>query len=122
MSSGRSRRRGEELAPALFPFLAVMVCTIGALVFVLTIAVSQASQAAKAQLAQVREQRQLEEDLAVMATGELLAQRAAVRDALTRAAASLTHLEDRIASLENELQTSLQEAAAIEGRDATVET
>ena len=36
----RSPRRGDSSGPALFPFLAVFLCTIGALILILVLTVS----------------------------------------------------------------------------------
>ena len=43
----RSKRRGDNTAPALFPFLAVLLCTIGALVLILVITVTNSHATAK---------------------------------------------------------------------------
>ncbi len=104
MSSGGARRRRDNLSPALFPFLAVMVCTIGALVFILTIAVTQASQSAKAELQEVRDELQAKHDYVEVATEELLAQRADIQKKLDRARNSLAHLEDHIQRTIDEIE------------------
>ena len=43
----RRKRRSDNLAPALFPFLAVLLCTIGALVLLLAITVTNSHASAK---------------------------------------------------------------------------
>ena len=42
-----SKRRGDNTAPALFPFLAVLLCTIGALVLILVLTVANSHASAK---------------------------------------------------------------------------
>ncbi len=103
MRSGTTRLRKDELAPALFPFLAVMVCTIGALVFILTIAVTQASQAAQKEVEEARVELQAQNDYVELATVELHAQREELQSKINRAKNNLTHLEDHIQRLRDEL-------------------
>lgn len=103
MKSGRARIRKEDLAPALFPFLAVMVCTIGALVLILGVAVSHASREAKAELQSTQDQYQMQEDFVEVATKELHSQREELQEQINRASGNLTHLEDHIQRIEKEL-------------------
>jgi len=44
-----SRRRGKTLAPSLFPFLAVLVCTLGTLILLLALVAQNATDAAEQQ-------------------------------------------------------------------------
>ncbi|MEC9097084.1 MAG: hypothetical protein VX776_10650, partial [Planctomycetota bacterium] len=66
MTSKRKRRR-QGLAPSMFPFLAVLICTMGALIAVLVVGVQQArvdaaedSLIVRQRLAKLKEQRELE--------------------------------------------------------------
>ncbi|MGN6545568.1 MAG: hypothetical protein ACTHK7_11010, partial [Aureliella sp.] len=69
------RKKGQaELAPSLFPFLAVLLCTVGALVLILVLVVGQ-SQAAVKQAADTHAER----------TAELRAQVELVRDSFEEA-------------------------------------
>jgi hypothetical protein len=70
--SGRKRAR-EALNPSLFPFLAVLLCTMGSLVLILMLVVSQARASANHEIAEKHEQ-----------TAELQAQVAAIRDLIEK--------------------------------------
>ena len=57
-----SGRRRKSLAPSLFPFLAVLVCTLGTLILLLALVAQKANDAA----AEVAEQKRKEQELAVV--------------------------------------------------------
>lgn len=113
---GRGGRR-EALAPALFPFLAVMVCTIGALVFLLTIAVSQASRAAADAIAVADEEQWEQLAAGELITAELAARREAMGDSMRKARSVLTHLDEHILRLEDELQAAIEQARRLATRE-----
>ncbi|MDZ4848994.1 MAG: hypothetical protein SGI77_06850 [Pirellulaceae bacterium] len=117
----RSRRlRADSFAPALFPFLAVLVCTMGALVLILVLVVSQASASAKQNL-QAEEDALLEaSDMVEVASEEMKAQRKKQQEAIDNRRSQLAAIEDHIARLMDELKQLDQVAGAI--RDQSTST
>jgi hypothetical protein len=114
MSSRSKRSRAESLSPALFPFLAVLVCTMGALVLILVIVVSQASASAK-QTVQLKEDALLEQsDMVEVASEEMKAQRQKQQEAINNRRAQLAGIEDHIDRLIDELNKIKETQAAIE--------
>jgi Skp family chaperone for outer membrane proteins len=114
MSSRSRRSRAESLSPALFPFLAVLVCTMGALVLILVIVVSQASASAK-QTLEVEENAILEQsDMVEVASEELKAQRKKQQEAINNRRAQLAGIEDHIHRLVDELKKINETKQAIE--------
>ncbi len=111
--SRKTRRKESILAPALFPFLAVMVCTIGALVFILTIAVTNAAQSAKLEVETVRQKIQDEGAFVAAATDDLLAQRDELRESIDRAREQLTHLDQHIDEIALQIEGLEQQAKII---------
>ncbi|MEC8557833.1 MAG: hypothetical protein VXZ82_22745 [Planctomycetota bacterium] len=104
-----ARRKREQLAPSLFPFLAVLLCTMGALVLLLMLIVSDAQVTAK-EVAQVAKQRR--EELQSLADAKLRAQQKQLDDQrfkLEQKRLMLQHYEEHIDELTAEL-TELFEA------------
>ena len=104
-----ARRKREQLAPSLFPFLAVLLCTMGALVLLLMLIVSDAQVTAQ-EVAQVAEQRK--EELQSLADAKLRAQQKQLDDQrfkLEQKRLMLQHFEEHIEELTAEL-TELFEA------------
>ncbi|MCA9133437.1 MAG: hypothetical protein KDA45_09795, partial [Planctomycetales bacterium] len=100
----RSRRQRDAVAPSLFPFLAVLLCTMGALVLILMLIVAGA-QASAQQIAKVAEE-QVEEvesqlQLASYAYEKQLTQG---RLELEKKRLALQHLEQHIQELLAELE------------------
>lgn len=123
MSSGyRSRAqrrnrpaRGENLAPALFPFLAVLVCTMGALVLILVLVVSQAS--ASANRPTPADEKLLEaSDSVHLMSEEMIAQRDRQQEEIERRRLELTAVEDHISRLVTELEHYREMAKALDSR------
>ncbi len=112
--SKQSRSRGNDLAPALFPFLAVLLCTMGALVVVLVLVVSQASASAKQQMLAQQDQLQEASDMVEMASEELKARRELQQKAIDNKRSQLTGIEDHISRLMDELAQLEKTAKAIE--------
>ncbi len=114
MSSRSKRSRAESLSPALFPFLAVLVCTMGALVLILVIVVSQASASAKLTV-QADEDALLEtSDMVEVASEEMKAQRAKQQDAIDNRRSQLAGIEDHISRLIDEFKVLEHTARAIQ--------
>ena len=106
--SGRMRDR-DGAGVSLFPFLAVLISTMGALILLLVVFARQAQlQAAQAAVAQTAETAQLQEDLerargmAVWEKDELKKSREKTDTQLARARLSLGHIEDHTRRLGEE--------------------
>ena len=95
----RSKRRGDNVAPALFPFLAVLLCTIGALVLILVITVANSHASARKEaeesIADIEDSTEMLEDVSV----ELEAQREDLKARVERRRRELTDIEDHISRL-----------------------
>lgn len=103
--SGRSasRQRRDNLAPSLFPFLAVLLCTMGSLVLILMLIVSGAQADAK-QIAEEAENRRLEvESLAEHTVRSYQEQLDDGRLELEEERLVLQHFEEHILELQTEL-------------------
>jgi hypothetical protein len=121
-----SRRRGQSLAPSLFPFLAVLVCTLGTLILLLALVAQNATETveqkppAKATNESVAnapepsprltsdtvEALLREEQFRV---GQLVAFRDQQTEDLERRRDELTHLEDHMNRLRKELRAISEE-------------
>ncbi len=114
----RTRKR-DNYSPSLFPFLAVLLCTMGALVLLLMLIVSQAQASAKQVAVDKRERiEEAESQLEVVrnAFEKQLEQR---RLDLERKRLALQHLEKHIQELLTELETIGQTAALLDEKLAT---
>lgn len=98
--SGRSRR--DEVAPSLFPFLAVLLCTMGALVLILMLIVSNAQATAK-EIAASAEAEQISEEMVALSE-EMQKVRANQQLELDRKQGELAHVEDHIQRLQNQME------------------
>ncbi|MEM7558504.1 MAG: hypothetical protein AAF394_05220, partial [Planctomycetota bacterium] len=115
-----ARVSSEPLAPSLFPFLAVLLCTMGALVLLLMLIVSDAQVTAQ-EVAQVAEQRK--EELQSLADAKLRAQQKQLDDQrfeLEQKRLMLQHFEEHIEELTAEL-TELSEAIQLAQTSAKTE-
>lgn len=110
----RVRRKKEATGVSLFPFLAVLICTMGALIVLLVLVVQQArvhaetvaesrSENRDSEKAQLEKLRQEEEDL-VWRAEILKQQRSELTDKLADRRLELGHLEDHIRRLEEKWQ------------------
>ena len=101
----RSKRRGDNTAPALFPFLAVLLCTIGALVLILVITVANSHASARKEaeesIADIEDTTEMMEVVSV----ELEAQREDLKSRVERRRRELADIENHI----SRLTTSLDE-------------
>ncbi|MFM8328438.1 MAG: hypothetical protein ACKN9U_26555, partial [Pirellulaceae bacterium] len=114
--SGRNGRR-ETLSPSLFPFLAVLLCTVGALIVILVLSVFRAKAAAR-QVVESQQQR-LDEEVGTLevVAGELEGRRQKLQEAIDQQRALLAHFEDHLRRL-NEQWESLQKSKQLESQDA----
>lgn len=103
----RRSHRGDESAPAMFPFLAVLLCTIGALVLVLVISVVNSHASAKRDLSEELqekiEKKKEESDFLQTISEELAARREKVRKEIERRQKELANVEDHIQRLEAQM-------------------
>jgi hypothetical protein len=125
--------RRQPIGVALFPFLAVLICTMGALIVLLVLLVQQArldahevvkdqkqQRAAADPLAKERKaaQEQIEDE--TWRRGILEGQRAQQLEALASARLKVEHLEDHIRRLQDQARTLIARATEIdEGRTST---
>lgn len=100
----RSSRQRDSLTPSLFPFLAVLLCTMGALVLILMLVVSGA-QASALQIAEqsVEQAEQVESQLKLASHG-FQKQLTAAQIELEKKRLGLQHLENHIQELLTELE------------------
>ncbi len=107
--SGRRRQR-DALAPSLFPFLAVLLCTMGSLVLILMLIVSQAQTQAHDIAREAVEKREEVESLAAQAIRTYEEQLDEQQLQLEKRRLALQHFESHIVELSKELE-SLQQTA-----------
>lgn len=120
-STRRSRRSGNPVA--LFPFLAVLVCTMGALIVVLVVLARQsrvqASQARAAQLADARKDLEAAQKIAEWRVSEMASANEKARAKLAETRLQLGHLEDHSRRLRrrlDELEDQWQELQRLQSK------
>ena len=104
----RRKRRSDTMAPALFPFLAVLLCTIGALIMVLAITVTSSHASAKKEAELALLEAKDQSNLIKAQSNELVFRREEMKRDIERRRQALQEIEDHIARLEEELK-SLEE-------------
>ena len=116
-------RRGNDYAPSTFPFLAVLLCVIGALVLLLVINVTNSRASARSQvqseLTEAIEEAQERSDYLVSISEELQARRQQVGKQIELRRSELARAEDHIERLEKEL---LETQARLQKLDDTQES
>lgn len=123
-------RRGNDYAPSTFPFLAVLLCVIGALVLLLVINVTNSRASARNQvqseLTEAIEEAKERSDYLVSISEELQARRQQVGKQIELRRSELARAEDHIERLEKELLDSqarleklddLQESSGLKAND-----
>jgi hypothetical protein len=114
----RRKPRGDECAPAMFPFLAVLLCTIGALVLILVISVVHSHASAKRDMDQELhervEQAQEESDFLQTISQELAARREKAKQEIDRRRKELTNVEDHILRLKAQMDQLRARAEGME--------
>ncbi len=124
-----SKARRQAIGVALFPFLAVLICTMGALIVLLVLLVQQASldaQEIAKERARAREQQAIDPLAAERKAarekvedeewrrGILEAQKAERAEELANARAKVSHLADHIRRLQEQAQTLMARATEID--------
>ncbi len=118
-----SRRRGQsDIAPSLFPFLAVLLCTMGALVFMLIMTVSKAGAIAKEIVAAEKtEESQFAEEELHVAVDQLKAERVRANEMVENMRGKLQHFEQQIVELTDELKQLKEKEAAVRNQSSLTE-
>ena len=94
-----TKRRSESTAIAIFPFLAVLLCTVGALVLILVVTVSNSRSSAKRNTEAAMEELKDASNLMQVVSEELEAQRESLKAKVEHRRRDLTDIEDHIARL-----------------------
>jgi len=112
------RSRGNDYAPSTFPFLAVLLCVIGALILLLVISVTNSRASAKnevqEELSQAIEQAKENSDYLVSISEELQARRQQVKKQIESRRSELARTEDHITRLEKDLEDAIARLRALE--------
>lgn len=112
------RSRGNDYAPSTFPFLAVLLCVIGALILLLVISVTNSRASAKnevqEELSQAIEQAKENSDYLVSISEELQARRQQVKKQIESRRSELARTEDHITRLEKELEDAMARLRSLE--------
>lgn len=118
----RAKRRSEILAPALFPFMAVLLCLIGALVLILALTVtnSHASARREAELALLEAKEKV--NLAQTVSEELQSQREEMKKLVEARRRQLQDIEDHIKRLHEELESLQHRWKVLEEKKDSSET
>jgi Skp family chaperone for outer membrane proteins len=95
-------RRRDEVAPTLFPFLAVLLCTMGALVLILMLIVSGA-QATAREVAEAVDAEQISQEMVAL-SDEMQKVRAEQQKEIDRQQGELAHIENHIDRLQKEIE------------------
>jgi Skp family chaperone for outer membrane proteins len=114
--SGR-KRRDDQLAPALFPFMAVLLCLIGALVLILSITVTNSHASARKDAEMVFAEMEGKENLAESISEGLLNTREASKQELEKRREALQHVEDHLRRLQEELAGLHDKLKRLESED-----
>ncbi len=118
----RSKRRGDSTAPALFPFLAVLLCTIGALVLILVLTVANSHASAKREAEDAMTNVKDSSDIMQVVSEELVAQREDMKSKVERRRRDLADIENHIARLTKTLDQLVDKLDRIHSQVAATET
>ena len=99
----RRKRRSDTMAPALFPFLAVLLCTIGALIMVLAITVTSSHASAKKEAELALLEAKDQSNLIQAQSNELAFRREEMKKDIELRRQALQEIEDHLARLKDEL-------------------
>ena len=115
------KRRGESSAPALFPFLAVLLCTIGALVLILVLTVANSHASAKREVeSEIIEVAETTNELEIVAE-ELDVQRDELKARVERRRRDLADIEDHISRLSQTLEQLISKIERIQTQSSQTE-
>ena len=114
MSGGRRKR--DDLSPSLFPFLAVLLCTMGSLVLILMLVVSGAQAEAQQVATRAKEAREEQEAVLDHAKDYFREQLEDLTLDLEKERIALTHFEEHILELTDELESLKQNSELVANR------
>ncbi len=117
----RSKRRGDSTAPALFPFLAVLLCTIGALVLILVLTVANSHASAKREAEGTMSDIKDTSDIMQVVSEELEAQREDLKSKVERRRRDLADIEDHIGRLTKTLEQLASKIERIQSETSKTE-
>ncbi len=117
----RSKRRSDNTAPALFPFLAVLLCTIGALVLILVITVTNSHASARRDAELAITEVNDTSDIMEVVSDELAAQRENLKTKVERRRRDLADIEDHIIRLKKNLEQLADKIARIQSETSKSE-
>ncbi|HUP79016.1 MAG TPA: hypothetical protein VM260_10715 [Pirellula sp.] len=117
----RNKRRGDNTAPALFPFLAVLLCTIGALVLILVLTVANSHASAKREAETAMTGVNETTELIEVVSAELEAQRQELKSRVERRRRDLADIEDHITRLSKTLDQLVAKAGRIQSEASGTE-
>ncbi len=110
----RAVTKRDTLAPSLFPFLAVLLCTVGSLIVILVVAVFQAQASAKSTIEEEVGERQEFADELEVASMELAARREQQVEALAEQRSMLSHFESAIDRAQQEIEQLEKQLSELE--------
>jgi hypothetical protein len=117
----RSKRRSDNTAPALFPFLAVLLCTIGALVLILVITVTNSHASARRDAELAMTEVNDTSDIMEVVSDELAAQRENLKTKVERRRRDLADIEDHIIRLKKNLEQLADKIVRIQSESSKSE-
>jgi len=109
-----SAKRRDGVSPSLFPFLAVLLCTMGAMVLILMLTVSGAQSTTHQLVSEIEEQVELEEAKIHLVKQGLTEKLEESRIQLEKKRLALQHLEQHIRELSDELEQLLKQVELAE--------
>lgn len=117
----RRKRRSDNLAPALFPFLAVLLCTIGALVLLLAITVTNSHASAKREAEVAFLAAKDQRNLAQAFSEELENQREEFKKKIENRRRELQDMEDHIQRLNTELESLVANLKSVQNKNESID-
>ena len=120
MSGGK--RRGDNTVPALFPFLAVLLCTIGALILILVITVADSYASARMEAEVAVADIKGTTELMEVVSEELEAQREELKAKVERRRRDLADIEDHISRLTKNLEQLVAKIQRIQSDTTQTDT
>ena len=102
-----AKRRTADMAPGLFPFMAVLLCLIGALVLILAITVTQSHASARRDAEAEILQAKSEANTTVALSDDYLAKRDQLRQQVEARRIELQQVEDHLKRLQDEFKKTL---------------
>ncbi|MEQ1826639.1 MAG: hypothetical protein ABL921_11870 [Pirellula sp.] len=118
----RRTRHGDGTAPAMFPFLAVLLCTIGALVLMLAITVTSSHASARRDAKLSIDEVENTTNQVEVISEELDAQREIIKSKIERRRRDLADIEDHIERLKKNLERLVDQLNRIQSQTSDSES